>query len=148
MFLLLLSFVLVYWCDDAKTVNAQWWNEENWMREIERGLVYLFFLPPLPDFEEVPAVEAVAWGSCFFTLSGCLGTNSAIFCISCFPAKHIYQHNEYTWELLAQVKQKHIRRQMDITHSLFHGHDTQMQQYQWNRNISEVLQNCQKNYLT
>jgi len=45
---------------------------------------YLFFLPPFPDLDvETFAVDA---GSCFLVLPGCLGTSSATWNISCFPA--------------------------------------------------------------
>lgn len=37
--------------------------------------IYRFFFPPFPDLEG-PAFD-VAAGSCFLTLPGCLGTNSA-----------------------------------------------------------------------
>lgn len=47
---------------------------------------YLFFFPPLPDFEA--PVLVVATASCFLVRPGCLGTNSATWSMSCFPAAH------------------------------------------------------------
>lgn len=58
--------------------------------------IYLFFFPPLPDFEGAAALEEDAAASCFFNLPGCLGTNSAIRIISCFSATIKTNHNLVT----------------------------------------------------
>jgi len=51
---------------------------------------YLLFFPPFPDLLEGPVVDVDAV-SCFLVLPWCLGTISATFNISCFPAKQTRQ---------------------------------------------------------
>ena len=56
---------------------------------------YLFFLPPFPDLDvETFAVDA---GSCFLVFPGCLGTSSATWSISCFPAIRSKFQIHYIW---------------------------------------------------